>query len=202
MKSTISRILQEIENKRKELAEEYERIKKKYNFEYIKWKITFSKEQKLENKKKKRSFWQTTKSTTFREYLSIPFIYSMMIPAVILDLFLFMYQQTAMRLYRIPLVKRSDYITLERKHLDYLNWVEKLNCIYCSYVNWLFAYAVEIAWRTEKYWCPIKHAKKWLHLTIGKNILLIMVMLIDLKKFLGKIKNFIKMRKKLNKFYF
>lgn len=54
MKSTISRILQEIENKRKELAEEYERIKKKYNFEYIKWKITFSKEQKLENKKKKR----------------------------------------------------------------------------------------------------------------------------------------------------
>ena len=71
-----------------------------------------------------------------------------------------MYQQTAMRLYRIPLVKRSDYITLERKHLDYLNWVEKLNCIYCSYVNWLFAYAVEIAWRTEKYWCPIKHAKK------------------------------------------
>ena len=160
MKSTISRILQEIENKRKELAEEYERIKKKYNFEYIKWKITFSKEQKLENKKKKRSFWQTTKSTTFREYLSIPFIYSMMVPAVILDLFLFMYQQTAMRLYRIPLVKRSDYITLERKHLDYLNWVEKLNCIYCSYVNWLFAYAVEIAWRTEKYWCPIKHAKK------------------------------------------
>lgn len=160
MKSTISRILQEIENKRKELAEEYERIKKKYNFEYIKWKITFSKEQKLENKKKKRSFWQTTKSTTFREYLSIPFIYSMMIPAVILDLFLFMYQQTAMRLYRIPLVKRSDYITLERKHLDYLNWVEKLNCIYCSYVNWLFAYAVEIAWRTEKYWCSIKHAKK------------------------------------------
>lgn len=160
MKSTISRILQEIENKRKELAEEYERIKKKYNFEYIKWKITFSKEQKLENKKKKRSFWQTTKSTTFREYLSIPFIYSMMIPAVILDSFLFMYQQTAMRLYRIPLVKRSDYITLERKHLDYLNWVEKLNCIYCSYVNWLFAYAVEIAWRTEKYWCLIKHAKK------------------------------------------
>lgn len=54
MKSTISRILQEIENKRKELAEEYERIKKKYNFEYIKWKITFSKEQKLENKKKKK----------------------------------------------------------------------------------------------------------------------------------------------------
>ena len=160
MKSTISRILQEIENKRKELAEEYERIKKKYNFEYIKWKITFSKQQKLENKKKKRSIWKTTKSTTFREYISIPFIYSMMIPAVILDLFLFMYQQTAMRLYRIPLVKRSDYITLERKHLDYLNWVEKLNCIYCSYVNWLFAYAVEIAWRTEKYWCPIKHAKK------------------------------------------
>lgn len=126
MKSTISRILQEIENKRKELAEEYERIKKKYNFEYIKWKITFSKEQKLENKKKKRSFWQTTKSTTFREYLSIPFIYSMMIPAVILDLFLFMYQQTAMRLYRIPLVKR------------YHSWKK---------TSWLF----KLGWKVELY---------------------------------------------------
>jgi hypothetical protein len=32
--------------------------------------------------------------------------------------------------------------------------------MYCSYVNGLFSYAVEVAWRTEKYWCPIKHAKK------------------------------------------
>jgi hypothetical protein len=37
--------------------------------------------------------------------------------------------------------------------------------MYCSYFNWIMQYAVEVAWRTEKYWCPIKHARKkaWSH---------------------------------------
>jgi len=77
-----------------------------------------------------------------------------------LDLFLFIYQNTAIRLYKIPIVNRSDYISFDRKELDYLNLIQKLNCLYCSYVNWLFSYAVEVWGRTEKYWCPIKSAKK------------------------------------------
>lgn len=170
MKSTISKILEEIEHKNKELKkdlkEEYDRLRKKYNFEYIKWKIIFSKEQREENKKKKKSVWKTIFSKHVREILSIPFIYGFIIPAVILDIWIFIYQNTAIRLYGIPLAKRSDYITLDRKALDYLNWIEKINCIYCSYVNGLLAYAAEVAWRTEKYWCPIKHARKtmkWEH---------------------------------------
>jgi hypothetical protein len=45
----------------------------------------------------------------------------MLIPAFILDICLFIYQNTAMRLYRIPLAKRSDYIVYDRKELAYLN---------------------------------------------------------------------------------
>jgi hypothetical protein len=43
--------------------------------------------------------------------------------------------------------------------------IQKIDCIYCSYFNGLMQYSVEIAWRTEKYWCPIKHANKklWEH---------------------------------------
>jgi len=59
----------------------------------------------------------------------------MIIPAVILDFSLFIYQNTAVRLYKIPLAKRSDYIVFDRKELAYLNWIQKINCIYCSYVN-------------------------------------------------------------------
>jgi hypothetical protein len=97
--------------------------------------------------------------------LSIPFIYVIIIPVLFLDFFLFVYQQTAMRLYWIPLVKRSDYIVFDRNELWYLNWIQKFNCMYCSYVNWVFSFAVEIGWRTEKYWCPIKYANKmrWWH---------------------------------------
>ncbi len=48
----------------------------------------------------------------------------------------------------------------DRQHLDYLNWIQKINCLYCTYANGLIAYAQEIAARTERYWCPIKAAKK------------------------------------------
>lgn len=160
MKSRISKILEEIDIKKQELKEEYVKLMEKYNFSFNKWKIVFSREAREANRKKKNSVFESIFSARVREVLSIPFIYSMIIPALILDLFLFMYQNTAIRLYGIPLAKRSDYITFDRKELDYLNWLQKINCLYCSYVNWLFSYAVEVWGRTEKYWCPIKSAKK------------------------------------------
>jgi hypothetical protein len=112
------------------------------------------------NKFYKTSLFESIFSARVREILSMPFIYMMIVPAIILDIFLFVYQQTALRFYKVPLVKRSEYIIFERKHLDYLNLIQKVNCLYCSYVNGLFSYAVEIAGRTEKYWCPIKSASR------------------------------------------
>jgi hypothetical protein len=36
MKSTINKILEDIDNKKKDLLAEYDKLRKKYNFEYIK----------------------------------------------------------------------------------------------------------------------------------------------------------------------
>jgi LSD1 subclass zinc finger protein len=47
---------------------------------------------------------------------------------------------------------------MDRRHLRYLNGMERFNCAYCEYVNGVIAYVQEIAGRTEQYWCPIKHA--------------------------------------------
>lgn len=165
MRNKIEKLLQEIREKREELFEEYESLKKEYWYVIEKWKIRFSEEMKKRNKFYKTSLFESIFSARVREILSMPFIYMMIVPAIILDIFLFVYQQTALRLYKVPLVKRSEYIIFERKHLDYLNLIQKVNCLYCSYVNGLFSYAVEIAGRTEKYWCPIKSAsrKKWWH---------------------------------------
>lgn len=160
MRSRINKILEEIEQKKQELKQEYLNLMEKYSFTFVKWKIVFTREAREANRKKRISIFESIFSARVREVLSIPFIYSMIIPALFLDLFLLIYQNTAIRLYKIPLVKRSDYITFDRKELDYLNWIQKINCLYCSYVNWLFSYAVEVWWRTEKYWCPIKNAKK------------------------------------------
>ena len=92
-----------------------------------------------------------------RIYLSTPFIYMMIFPLIILDIFLELYHRITFRLYDIPLVIRSEYIKFDRYKLNYLGFMDKINCEYCSYANGLIHYASRIGGDTEKYWCPIKH---------------------------------------------
>ncbi|MBO9379992.1 hypothetical protein GG804_24790 [Sphingomonas histidinilytica] len=87
-----------------------------------------------------------------------PIIYSVIVPLLLLDAWMSAYQAICFRVYRIPRVRRSDYIVMDRGQLSYLNWIEALNCLYCGYANGLIGYVREIASRTEQYWCPIKHA--------------------------------------------
>jgi len=94
--------------------------------------------------------------------VSAPVIYSLIVPMLLVDGWVSAYQAIGFRVYRIPQVRRADYIVLDRRNLAYLNWIEALNCVYCGYVNGLIAYVREIGSRTEQYWCPIKHA---LHMT-------------------------------------
>ena len=92
--------------------------------------------------------------------LTAPVIYAVIVPLVLLDLFVTIYQRVCFPVYGIPKVNRGDYLIFDRHHLAYLNALEKLNCAYCSYANGLIAYVREIAGRTEQYWCPIKHARR------------------------------------------
>jgi hypothetical protein len=92
--------------------------------------------------------------------LTAPVIYSAIVPLVLLDLFVSLYQAVCFPVYGIAKVRRADYLVFDRHHLAYLNAIEKLNCAYCSYANGLIAYVHEIAARTEQYWCPIKHARR------------------------------------------
>ncbi len=92
--------------------------------------------------------------------LTAPVIYSVIVPLVLLDLFVTVYQLICFPVYGIPKVRRQDYFVFDRGYLAYLNFVEKLNCAYCSYGNGLAAYAREIFALTEQYWCPIKHARR------------------------------------------
>ncbi len=92
--------------------------------------------------------------------LTAPIIYSVILPLLLLDLAVLIYQHTCFRVYGIPIVSRKDYIIIDRHHLSYLNGIEKINCMYCGYGNGLIAYTREVFARTEQYWCPIKHAKR------------------------------------------
>ncbi len=92
--------------------------------------------------------------------LSAPAIYALIIPFVLLDLFVMVYQIVCFPVYGIPRVRRSDYLAFDRGQLAFLNVIEKINCAYCSYANGVLGYVREVASRTEQYWCPIKHARR------------------------------------------
>ncbi len=94
------------------------------------------------------------------QIITAPFIYFCFIPTVAMDAIVTLYQRVCFPLYGIPLVKRKDYVIIDRHKLKYLNYSKKFNCIYCGYFTGVVSYAQEIAGRTEQYWCPIKHATK------------------------------------------
>ncbi len=163
MRDTIREILAKIEALNNDLREEYDRLSEKYGFYFQQKKIIFLDLFREKNKIKKIPLYQYVIPKNWRHVryiLSIPFIYGMFVPAVFLDICVTIYQYVAFPLYSIPLVKRSDCIIYDRKFLDYLNLLEKINCLYCSYMNGVFAYAVEIGARTERFWCPLKSAHK------------------------------------------
>jgi hypothetical protein len=95
-----------------------------------------------------------------RHLASAPFIYFMIVPLALLDLFIEIYHRVCFPLYGLTYVKRGEYIRLDRAHLPYLPWYDKINCAYCSYANGLLHYASAIAGETEKYWCGIKHKQE------------------------------------------
>ena len=92
--------------------------------------------------------------------VSVPIIWIVLLPAIVLDVFVSIYQWSCFPIYKIDKVKRSDYIVIDRHRLHYLYLIEKFNCLYCSYFNGLMGYISEIAARTEQYWCPIRHASR------------------------------------------
>jgi len=86
-------------------------------------------------------------------------LYACLLPLVALDLCISVYQAVCFPIYKIPKVARGDFFIFDRGTLPYLNVLERLHCVYCSYANGLLCYVREIAGRTEQHWCPIKHGR-------------------------------------------
>ena len=136
-----------------------EEIKSEF-YELRKGKVWFSEKIKREHRKLKTSLVRYVLHSRIMAILTAPFIYAVIVPFVLLDLFVTVYQTVCFPVYGIPKARRRDYVAIDRNKLRYLNALEGFNCMYCSYGNGVLAYAVEIAGRTEQHWCPIRHARR------------------------------------------
>jgi hypothetical protein len=129
-------------------------------FELREGKVWFSEEVKKEQERLKTSLLRYLVGSRLLAVVTAPFIYGCIIPFVLLDLFVSTYQAVCFPVYGVPKARRKDYMAIDRKKLRYLNFIEGVNCLYCSYANGLLAYVVEVAARTEQHWCPIRHARR------------------------------------------
>ncbi len=160
MSNQINNIIEKIGELQDELEQAFEARKKEFGFKIEKHRIKFEKNEIKAQKRFKTLLFTYVFSARFLVALTAPVIYSLIIPFLLLDLFVSLYQLICFPVYGMEKVKRGGYIVFDRHKLGYLNLLEKLNCAYCSYGNGVLAYSVEVASRTESYWCPIKHGRK------------------------------------------
>lgn len=160
MNDKIREIIDEIEAMKIKLGEEIDKQESHISYEIQNGYVRFEKKVLDRQRENMKNLLSWLREVPLLHFLTAPLIYAMVIPAIIFDVVLFVYQQIAFRVFKFQFIKRSDYLHFDHHYLGYLNPIEKLNCLYCSYFNGLMLYASAIAGRTELYFCPIKHAKK------------------------------------------
>ncbi|TXH91401.1 MAG: hypothetical protein E6Q78_00115 [Rhodoferax sp.] len=156
MQKHVEELISRIRNLQEDLEAEYASARGRWNDRRVQLADEFIRQQR----RYRIGLFRFLLRSRLLVVLTAPVIYAGWIPFLLLDAFVSLYQAVCFPVYRIPKVRRSDYLVFDREDLPYLNAVEKFNCFYCSYGNGVAAYAREIAARTEQYWCPIKHARR------------------------------------------
>jgi hypothetical protein len=156
MPTTIEELLARIRTLQDELEEEYRKARDDFGLK----RAQLAEEFLLQQRRYKVGLFRFLGSTRPLVALTAPLIYAGWIPFLLMDVFVTLYQAVCFPIYRLPRVRRADYLVFDRADLPYLNLIEKFNCFYCSYGNGVAAYTREVAARTEQYWCPIKHARR------------------------------------------
>lgn len=161
MAVTLETLRTRAKDTREALEAEYSRRREALGGRIEKGKLVFDQEIRSRQRAARQTFKTYAASIRPMNVITAPVIYSVIIAFVTLDFFVTFYMRICFPVYGIPLVRRRDYVVFDRHMLPYLNWVQKFNCLYCSYGNGVIAYAREAAARTEAYWCPIKHSRRW-----------------------------------------
>ena len=160
MQNNLSILIEKIKKLENELSLEIQKQEEIFFYEIHKKKVYFAEDIKKKHKAIVKTVSQYLFDAKLLTILTVPVIWFCLVPAVFMDLVVTLYQAVCFRVYGIPRVQRNKYIVIDRHSLSYLNAIEKLNCVYCAYVNGLIAYVQEVAARTEQHWCPIKHARR------------------------------------------
>jgi hypothetical protein len=159
MYTDISRLLDEMHDIQEQLERRFDSARETFRYSVENGRVRISREVQELQRRYRISSLRYLLGTRLASVLTVPIIYSMLLPLLLVDLSFSLFQHTCLRAYGVPLVTRRRYMVNDRHKLAYLNSIEKVNCTYCGYANGVMAYAREIVSRTEQHWCPIRHAR-------------------------------------------
>lgn len=154
----LENLIKEIHQLEEAVSEELRKTEKGLLYKVRNGKIFFEKDVLQRHRRVRLAIHKFLFQSPFLTIITTPVIYSLVFPAIFLDLMVQFYQAVCFPVYEIPKVNRADFVVLDRHKLKYLNWIERLNCTYCGYFNGVIAFVREVSARTEQYWCPIRHA--------------------------------------------
>ncbi|MHC0053444.1 hypothetical protein [Actibacterium sp. D379-3] len=160
METQIDKLRARIREMQDALQDEFDARRERFRYRVIRRRVIFDEEARRAHRAERESLRSFLSRAQFLVIVTAPAIYALIIPFVLLDLFVTVYQAICFPVYGIEKVRRRDYIAIDRQHLAYLNGLQKVNCIYCGYCNGLIEFVREVAGRTEQRWCPIKHARR------------------------------------------
>jgi len=160
MNDKINALIDRIKGLEAEVESELEEHRRQLHYTVQEKRIEFEAAVRQHHREMRTGIFRYLRTSKLISVLLSPAFYALIVPLVLLDVAVTLFQALTFPVYGITKVPREDFIVLDRHHLSYLNAIEKVNCAFCGYANGLLAYGREIAGRTEAYWCPIKHARK------------------------------------------
>jgi hypothetical protein len=155
----VERFVERIRDAEKDLEREIKERQHRWQYRVRRGRVWFDRELRETHRRLRQSIAAYVLEGDLLSLLTAPVIYSLLLPLILLDVWVTLYQSICFPIYGLSRVPRRRYFAVDRHKLAYLNGIEKLHCTFCSYANGLIAYVREVAARTEQYWCPIKHAR-------------------------------------------
>ncbi|GAA6201904.1 hypothetical protein [Aquicoccus sp. SU-CL01552] len=160
MSTHLDDLLNRLRDMQEAVQDEIEAGRSAFRYRVERGRVVFDADMRRRHRELREGWLSFLSRTRPLVVLTAPVIYALILPLVLLDLFVTVYQAVCFPVYGIEKVRRADHIAIDRHRLAYLNGLQKLNCVYCGYANGLIGFVREVAARTEAHWCPIKHARR------------------------------------------
>lgn len=129
-----------------------------FAYEFRKRRIVFEEAIAAEHRQARTGVIEFLRASPLSSLVVAPVLYAFIIPLILLDLMTNLYQRVCFPIWGIRRLPRADFVRMDRVYLSYLNGIQKLNCVFCSYATGVLSWVREVASITEQFWCPIKHA--------------------------------------------